>query len=109
MTTQHATLTTSDCRRDFHQMMLQSSVDGGRELLANGAEMLRRYAEEMERYASRYDDCDNDTSVTYEMVLSWAINHVVQLHSNLRLDLFVSKAAEIAERRQLVAQTETEA
>ena len=109
MTTQNATLNTSDRRRDFHQMMLQSSVDGGRELLTNGAETLRRYAEELERYAARYDGCDNDPNVTYEMVLSWAVNHVVQLHSNLRLDLMVTKAAEIAERRQQVAQAETEA
>jgi hypothetical protein len=110
MTTGNATRKTTARRRDAREMLLQSSIASARELLTNAADLLRRYAEEMERYAVRYDDCGNDPSVKHESVLSWAVNHVASLQGNMRLDLMVTKAAEIAERRtQLAAGADDEA
>jgi hypothetical protein len=110
MTKRNATPKNTTSHRDVREMMLRSSTASGRELLTNAADLLRRYAEEMERYATRYDDCGNDRSVKHESVLSWAVNHVASLQSNMRLDLFVAKAGEIAERRnELAAHADDEA
>ncbi|MCY2986430.1 MAG: hypothetical protein NTY19_00945 [Planctomycetota bacterium] len=110
MTKRNATPKNTTSQRDVHEMMLRSSIASGRELIVNAADLLRRYAEEMDRYATRYDDCGNDPSVKHESVLSWAVNHVVHIHGNLRLDLMVTKAAEIAERRtQATARPDDEA
>ena len=103
MTTQNATTRTTARRRDARQFGLEMAVDSGREVITNAARLLRSYAEEMERYATRYDDCGNDPSVKHETVLGWAVNHVASLQSNLRLDLFVARGAEIAERRTELA------
>jgi hypothetical protein len=110
MTNRNATRKTTARRRDVHEMMLQSSIASGRGLLTNAADLLRRYAEEMERYTTRYDDCGNDPSVKHETVRSWAVNHVASLQGNMRLDMFVAKAGEIAERRsELAAHADDEA
>lgn len=110
MTTQNATPKTTTRRREARQMMLDYSIESGREVLANAAKMLASYAQELERYAVRYDDCGNDPNVKHEAILSWAVNHVACLQSNLRLDMFVTKAAEIAEyRTQLAAETNNHA
>jgi hypothetical protein len=103
MTTRNATRNTTARRRDVREMMLQSSIASARELLTNAADLLRRYADEMERYAVRFDDCGNDPSVKHESVLSWAVNHVASLQGNMRLDMFVTKAGKIAERRNELA------
>ena len=103
MTTQTANPRTTARRRDARQIGLDMAIESGREVLANAAKVLQSYAQELERYATRYDDCVNDASVKHEAVLGWAVNHVASLQSNLRLDLFVAKAAEIAERRTHLA------
>ena len=108
MTTQNATPKTTTRRRDARRMMLDSSIESGREVLTNAAKLLASYAQELERYATRYDDCGNDASVKHEAVLGWAVNHVASLQSNLRLDLFVAKAAEIAQRRTELANAPAE-
>jgi hypothetical protein len=110
MTARNATRSTPARRGDAREMMLQSSITSARELLTKAADLLRRYTEELECYAVRFDDCGNDPSVKHETVLSWAVNHVASLQGNMRLDLFVAKAAEIAERRtQLAAGADDEA
>ena len=103
MTTQNAATRTTTRRRDARELGLEMAIDNGREVITNAARLLRCFAEEMERYATRYDDCVNDASVKHEAVLGWAVNHVASLQSNLRLDLFVSRAGEIAERRTELA------
>lgn len=103
MTMRTATTRTTTRRQDARQMGLDMAIDNGREVITNAARLLRSYAEEMERYAARYDDCGNDASVKHETVLGWAVNHVASLQSNLRLDLFVNRAGEIAERRTELA------
>lgn len=110
MTTRNATTRTTTRRRDARQFGLEMAIDSGREVITNTARLLRYYAEEMERYATRYDACGNDPSVKHEAILSWAVNHIACLQSNLRLDMFVAKAAEIAERRtQLAAENDDQA
>jgi hypothetical protein len=103
MTTQNAATRTTTRRRDARELGLEMAIDNGREVITNAARLLRCFAEEMERYATRYDDCGNDSSVKHETVLGWAVNHVANLQSNLRLDLFVNRAGEIAERRTELA------
>ena len=100
MTTSNTAPTTT--RRNVHELMLDTTIESGRELFANAARLLRDYAAEMDRYAERYDACATDESTKHEDVLSWAVNHVACLQSNLRLDLFVSRAAQIAQRRMQV-------
>jgi len=103
MTTRTATTKTTTRRRDARQFGLDMAIDNGREVITNAACILRSYAEEMERYATRYDDCRNDPRVKHETVMGWALNHVANLQSNLRLDLFVDRASQIAERRTELA------
>ena len=108
MTTRNATTASPQRCRDLHELMLKSAINGGHELLANAASMFRRYAEELDRYVARYDECDSDPTLKQEAVLSWAINYLAHVYGNLRMDLMVTKAAEIAEQRQQLIHAESE-
>jgi hypothetical protein len=103
MTTRNTTAETTRLPRDVYEHCLDSAIARGRDVLVEAAAMMRRFAEEMDRYATRYDDCSNDRCVKHEDVLSWAVNHAAGLFPNLRMDLMVSRAAEIAAARTELA------
>lgn len=108
MTTRNAPPLSPQRCRDLHALMLQSSINGGRELLTDAASMFRRYAKELDRYVARYDECASDPTLKQEAVISWSVNYLAHVYGNLRMDLMVTKAAEIAEQRQQLIHAEAE-
>ena len=74
----------------------------GREVLTNAADVLRRAADEMDKQVITYDDTEIERRVKPEEVLGWACNAVASIQSNLRLDMFVSRAADLASRRAVL-------
>jgi len=88
------------------ERVYERTVRNGREVLDGMRKRLMEAAEEIERYMKRYDEASVPEPRTAEVswvmpetVLGWAVNSVGSLYSNMRLDLMVTTAAEIAESR----------
>jgi len=85
---------------------LDFCLNSGLETINNAAETLERAANEIRRYAQRYaassaePDSISRISRKPEDVLSWVVNYIPgNILVNCRLDLMISRAAEIAQAR----------
>lgn len=87
----------------YNEHNFERRVREGRELIERAASMLRTSAHDVEQYAAQYSNVSGGT-LKEEMILSWVTNHLANILPNLRLDLFVSKVAEIAEAKTILQQ-----
>lgn len=86
----------------YKEFLLQR-VGEGRELITKAAKVLRDCAHDLDHYAAQYQyeygESSNSSKISEEQVLKWVVNSIANVLPNLRLDLFVSKAAEITEAK----------
>ena len=65
--------------------------------------MLRDHAAVLDQYADQYQKHPGQSGlVSEEKILTWVVNHIANVLPNVRLDLFVSKAAEITEAKAAI-------
>ena len=81
--------------QEWAEWSKDQATDSGRNWFAKAVNEMRRQVEEMERYAKRYDEMESLKEKAD--VLSWAINHLQQILSPLRLDIALMAARELGE------------
>lgn len=92
---------------EWNKKHLARKIEHGVEVIANARAVLVRSIEELDRYAELYANPIRWTNE--EQVLSSVANHLsTYILGNIRLDLMVSTAAEIARARAFATDEETE-
>lgn len=90
-------------QKEFNKGRLVRQIEYGAEIIDNAKAVLTRAIEELDRYARRYSDPSKHCTSTEEEVLSSVVNHLsTYIMGNLRLDLMVSRAVDIARARAVV-------
>lgn len=81
--------------KDLAQLKLDLATDSALESFDKMAEALRSAADEVERYKQRFQQTVKEQPKDAAQTISWAVNSIGCLNSNMRLDLMVSRAAEV--------------
>ena len=85
------------------EMNHKLNLGSGQEALERMSETLARAVGEIDKYRETYLlACKPSDRTKPEDVLGWAVNYVACIQGNMRLDLFVSIAADIANSRAAV-------
>lgn len=83
----------------YKEMLLQR-VGEGKELIVKAAKVLRDCAHDLDQRADQYKwQSGGNCQISKELILAWVVDDIANILPNLRLDLFVSKAAEITEAK----------
>lgn len=75
---------------------LDMAIDEAAELVNNAAAAMEAKAQELRRYAKDIQEYTDDRIGCRAERLSWALNSILGLNSAMRLDMFVTRAHELA-------------
>ena len=83
--------------KQIAELEAKMALERATETVLNAARRMRDAADEMERYARRVNEKGSEPGYAKPShVISWALNAAVSLTPNLRLDMFATRAAELA-------------
>ena len=95
--------------KQIAEMEAHMALKSATETVLLAARRMRDAADEMERYARRMNENRGEPGYAKPShVISWALNAVVSLTPNLRLDMFATRAAELATAEQRLVEFNTD-
>ena len=80
--------------KQIAEMELGYAVKSSVEVIENAAQRMEQAAQELRRYAARIKE--GDGSAKRSDIMSWAINTITSVFPNLRVDMFGTRAADLA-------------